>query len=94
MENSIFLVLFGSCLSAIIPIDDIPENLYIYQNLTNISDDKLLDLYRESSTGVYSETYPKFHYQLSKGPPRGTVSPVVWNDKKGTFRSFRGFSLK
>ena len=87
MDFSVFLILLESCFCTYTPIY-IPENLNIYQNLTSISDEKLMEVYRKGTSGFYAETYPKFYYQLSSGPSTGTVSPVVWNVQKGIRRQF------
>ena len=94
MNPSILLIVIGSCICAYIPKNDIPENLLIYQNLTNISDEKLYDIYEKGLAGFYAETYPKFYYKLSKGPSSGVVSPIIWDVKKEIYRSFNRSLLR
>ena len=82
MNRSIFAILFGISIGAVIKPVEIPEKLYIYQNLTGISDEKVYEIYEKSMTNSYANTNPKFRYHLSSGPGAGTVSPIHWDVKK------------
>ena len=83
MNRSIFAILFGISVGALIKTVDIPEKLYIYQNLTGISDEKVYEIYQKAMTNTYATAYPKFRYHLSSGPHGGTVAPIIWDVQKG-----------
>ena len=88
MNRSIFAILFGISIGAVIKPVEIPEKLYIYQNLTGISDEKVYEIYEKAMTNTYATAYPKFLYHLSAGPTGGTVSPIKWDVQKEKHQFF------
>ena len=88
MNRSIFAILFGISIGAVIKPVDIPEKLYIYQNLTGISDEKVYEIYEKAMTNTFATAYPKFLYHLSSGPHGGTVSPIKWDVQKEKHQFF------
>ena len=88
MNRSIFAILFGISIGAVIKPVEIPEKLYIYQNLTGISDEKVYEIYEKAMTNTFATAYPKFLYHLSSGPHGGTVSPIKWDVQKEKHQFF------
>merc|ERR1711990_90582 len=73
MKLIIFVLNAISAIS--LPINSgLPKKLLSYQNKTGISDAEMLEIYENSLTGTYDNTFPKF--RLTGTAPKGDFHPV------------------